>query len=259
MENKSQTDFDIFIRHYLTLHKYAVVDRLNVFPAPWFQGAPMIPLVPRELQSDADDLPALLPIDPDAGWFPNLLEEFAVSNERDYPPPFWNLLVVPDGLGSESLAAHLTKRLIIQFPGGKGYLRYFDPKNFVHFKRFLSPAHLRELYGPIIRWSIYFDKRWITEPASSITKTLPIHWAVNAKQFAALDRLRVLNQALFYWREELDRPWESLDEFRAYADLADALVVQEQRVQPDARDETIVSAVASQFPQDFHFNPNQFQ
>jgi len=219
----------------------------------------MVPLVPNELRSDADNLPALLAIDPEADWFPGLLEEFAVSYQRGYPPPFLNLLVVPENVNPKLLVKHLTDRLIIHFPRGKGYLRYFDPKNFVHFKRILWPNQLQSLYGPIAQWTIYFDKRWITELEPGVTEYVPQYWAVKDEQFAALDRLRVLNQALFYWREGLGRPWGSLDEFRVYASLADDITIQEQRAQPDERDETIVGAVGSQFPKDFRFNPNQLQ
>ncbi|MDR2014972.1 MAG: DUF4123 domain-containing protein [Azoarcus sp.] len=253
MKKPASTDF---IRH----HQYAVVDRLNVFPEPWFKSAPMIPLVPGEFRNDAESLPALLPIDPGADWFPGLLEEFAVSEESGDPPPFLNLLVVPKDVKPDTLARHLTNRLIIYFQQGKGYLRYFDPKNFVHFNRFLRPAQIQALYGPVKEWSIYFDKRWITEPEPGVTENVPSFWSVRPGQYAVLDRLRVVNQALFFWREDLDRPWESLDEFRAYANLADEITIQElQALPPDARDEDIVDAVSDQFPKDFHFNRIQTQ
>jgi len=252
---ETSTDFGALLAD----HQYAVVDRLNVFLAPWTQAAPMVPLVPRELRGNAEDMPALLAIDPEADWFPNLLEEFATSEKRGAPPPFRNLLVVPEEVDPELLAEHLTERLILHFPEGKAYLRYFDPKNFVHLKRFLRPVELQALYGPVIRWSIYFDDRWITEFEPGITENVPLHWGVNARQFAALERLRVVNQALFYWRKQLGRPWKNLDEFCAYADQADAMADREQRTQPDERDETIVRAVRHQFPQNFHLERNQFQ
>lgn len=242
----------------LARHQYAIVDCAHLFPEPWTESAPMKPLVPDELRSDAQKMPALLSLDPKRHWFPGLVDDLRRNEENAFPQFVANLLAVPGDVNSKSLARHLTSRLIVHFPKGKAYLKFFEIDTFVHLKRILNPAELQALYGSITEWTVYFQERWYSESAPGISKeAVPASWRVTSDQFAALDRIRLVNKVLRYWRDKLDRPWTSLEEFRAYADHADAILVRERQAQPGARDEPIVEATCRQFPQNFSFQSKE--
>jgi len=251
-----QTDYPTFLSH----HQYAIVDCAHLFPQPWTESAPMMPLIPNDMRGDAEDMPALLPLDdPGAPWMLDLLGDLTRCERFDSRPPIVNLIAVPKGTDPKALSRHLKERLVVHFPEGKAYLKYFLPDTFVHLKRILPPALLQALYGPVSSWTVYFQKQWVSEPTPGITENVPVFWDVTAEQYAALERIQLVNRVLSFWREDRDRPWASLAEFRAYANHADDAVICEQRAQPEARDSAIVSTIRRQFPKNFSFRLQDFQ
>jgi len=226
----------------LSRHQYALVDCAGLFPESWHQALPLIPIVPKELKSDTDTMPALLPLDPGALWFQHLLDHLEVVESKRWKPILSCLLAVPEDVSLESLTWHLRDRLIVYSPQARALLRYYDSYIFPHFQRVLHPAQLQALYGSITGWTVYFLKteetEWITEPPPGIMEHVPRFWSVSTEQDAALDRIGIVNQALDIWRAKT-RPWESLAEYQEMAAHMDAAIVREQRNQPDAGEETL--------------------
>ena len=233
----------------LACHQYALIDRVCLFPEPWHETLPLTPIVPKELKSNTDTMPALLALDPDAPWHQDLLKHLSVMERKGWKPIISCLLAVPEGVNPKLLVLHLQNRIIVHSPKRRAILRYYDSHIFSHFQRILHPNQLQALYGAVSQWTIRFENgagiEWISEPAPFITENVPKYWFVSAEQRAALDRIGAVNQALDIWRIKT-RPWENLAEYRDMAVRMDAIVAEEQRKRPDADEETIAfSAVKS--------------
>jgi len=230
--------------YYLDLlqrHNYAILDGTGLYKEPWYKTLPRVPLVPRELRSDEEKMPALLPLEPNAPYLAQLARDLYETNKNDNRSLISCLLAVPEETDPETLQKHLTDRLVLHSPQGRAFLRYYDSRVFLHFDRILRPAQIMCLYGPVAHWMVRFQKDWLMLPAPDIAdmKTVPLVWQVRAEQREGLDRVGTVNLALTLWQEEVDRPFADLDEWRALAAKADAHITQEQKRFPDASEKVL--------------------
>lgn len=209
---------DFYPIRLLRTHAYALVDREALggeVPPDW----PLIPLVPRGLESDAQRLPALLPLEEMAEAQRMDLLETLDNPLADDPLPVVTLL--DSDIDLEQMRVHWVNRLIVHLPGGQqALLRSYDPRVFAQLQWMSSPAQLAALFGPIRRWTIWLDGRWqsIRPPAHD---GLP-GGAISAEQAALLARIGQINEVLFSLPEQQRHPHEKASR------AIDALLVRAQ-------------------------------
>jgi len=235
---------DLFSRH-----DYAIVDLISIQEERWHSTLPMTRLVPKVLESDAEKMPSLLPLEPGAPYLADLADDLCIADEQGFKPLVSCLLAVPPGTDPERLQWHLTERLVLHNPQGRAFLRYYDSLVFLHFERILRPPQLQALYGPVSEWSIRFQKDWIALPTPDVedVQTVPLVWQVNRVQSEAVDRIGTVNLALKLIRERRRRPWESLDEWRAAAAWIDASIDADSRHAPDAAEDDLARRARDKF------------
>jgi len=214
-----------FYSALLQRHQYAFVDR--VFTSEkMLEGMPIIPLVPKELRSDAEQMPALLPLGQGAPYMSRLAAMMKAGEEDPSCNPVDTLIVVTPDIEQSRLESHLISRLICLSPKrGKVYLRYFSSDVFPHLLRVFSPAHLKSLFGPhgeVREWTYRFQNDWITVPAPYVTEdVLPLAWVVTKGQLEALTIVGDVSRVLDTYQERIGRPWNSHAEWDAKARVAE--------------------------------------
>jgi hypothetical protein len=210
---------DIFARH-----DYALVDRQMLDPEPWREALPLQVLVPKALRGDEEKMPGLISLRKlNSEQIERLAANLQAAKERREPRFIACLLTVGDeppyGIG-----IHMTRRLLMHTPDGRYFLRYYDPRVFVHLSRIFPVTLFAALYGPLTHWSIPFQDEWITLPYPE-TPLRREFWSLDAEQRLGIGRILPINRALAYWAED-HGPWKNLDHYRAAAECADRLVEQ---------------------------------
>ncbi|TJZ78714.1 DUF4123 domain-containing protein [Chitiniphilus eburneus] len=179
----------------LAQHHYAIVDRAAVNPAPWHQGLPLHPLVPSPLQSDADKMPALLPLGALTAPQRELVCDNLLAAQQGEDDVLLACLLEAPTADFGQLMQHLTTRLLLRAPQGRALLRYYDPRVFAHLSWILNREQLAELFGPITRWTCYLKGSWTHLPCAQ-TPVPGRYWGVDRQQRLQLDRVGLINTAL---------------------------------------------------------------
>ena len=211
----------LFYSGLLARHQYAFVDRA-VVPAETLEGLPIIPLVPRELRSDAQQMPALLPLAPEAPYMERLSVAMKMGEDNATLDPVDTLIAVAPDISQNLLASHLTSRLIVHFQRNKAFLRYYSSDIFPHLVRVLPPGYLKSLFGrrgEVQKWTYRFQGDWISVPVPYVSEGegVPNFWAVTAEQRKVLDIAGEINQTLDEYRAKMGRPWNDCQEWEVKA------------------------------------------
>jgi len=231
----------------LSLHDYAIIDRVGLYEEPWHKALPMTLLMPKLLRSDAEKMPALLPLGPQAPYLEELAEDLRTADEHGFKPLVSTLLTVPPETDPARLHWHLTACVALQSPQGRATLRYYDPLVFLHLDRVFNAHRYKEyFYGSVVSsWTLRFQKGWVTLPVPEVEdyKPNPLGLAsmllVDAPQREGLDRIGAINLALALWREKTGHPWPGLAEWRVLAAQADACIAREEKQHPDANEDEL--------------------
>ncbi|MDR0702841.1 MAG: DUF4123 domain-containing protein [Azoarcus sp.] len=194
----------------LAQHGYAIVNTggMREDDSKALQAAfPISPLVPGSLKSDAAEMPVLLAIDHlDDGQRKALLARLKKVEEKNNAHDWPACLIDAPEATHKGLALHLTRRLVLDSPRGKIFLRYFDPRVFPHLVRILPPERVCALFGPIQTWTIPFQKTWRSYKRPEITGIVPLHWWADAGQAGyILDGITLTNAVLLRWCAYLGR------------------------------------------------------
>jgi hypothetical protein len=248
----------------LARHDYAIIDRVGQFLEPWFESLPLTILVPPEMKGDAERMPALLPLTPDAPYLPRLVDDLEQAQQKSYHRPLISCLLK---LGPEppkhKPEYHLQDRLILYRAGTgfKTYLRYFDSRVFLHLDRILTLPYILTLYGPFVEWTVRFNnldgetvqKDWVTLPVPKYDGLVPLFWRAKPEQLDAMSRIPIVNLALSLLQEKIRKPW-SLDRWKSLALWADELIVAEQQSNPEATNKMLARYTRDTIIQtDFHY------
>ena len=171
-------------------HAYALIDRVAVTDAP--HDWPVIPLVPQGLEKEAHLLPALLLCtEMSETQQMQLLELFEQSHIQDQQLPVVTFL--HSDMDKNRLQIHWMKQLLIRLPqGGNALLRSYDPRVFIQLQWILQPEKIKELFGPVTRWTIYQDGNWRSFHPPEVDNL--IHTKLNVKQVDQLVRIGCINQ-----------------------------------------------------------------
>ena len=233
----------------LLRHDYAIIDRGGLFREPWHDSLPLTILVPSAMKGDAEKMPALLPLTPNAPYLPRLAEDLEEAQQKSYHRPLISCLLKlgpePSIFGPEQ---HLEERIML-FRAGTGFkicLRYYDSRVFLHLDRILPLPYILTLYGPFMEWTVRFNnlngdtvqKDWITLPLPKYDGIVPMHWQAKPAQIEAMSRIPIINLALSLLQEKIRKPW-SLDRWKSLAAWADELIVAERQSNPEATDKTL--------------------
>jgi hypothetical protein len=206
----------------LARHGYVIIN-LNGLPenkAEALQAAlPLSRLVPTGLKGDTARMPVLLSVaDLDDARRTALRAHLQMFEEKGHAC----LLDAPEATDRE-VRLHLTRRLLIESPRGKIFLRYFDPRVFPHLVRILPPDRVRALFGPIQHWTIPFQKSWRSYERPEVSGIIPLHWTTDAQQADyILKRIGPTNTVLRRWCAGLGRdiPPAEFDSLAAHIDRA---------------------------------------
>ena len=209
-------------RNLLSRHDFAMVDRQAFDSEPWHEALPMTVLIPKELPDDEEKMPGLLTLSELTDeQHERLFANLQAARERREVRLISCLLAVTGD--PNRVALHMTRTLVMHTPTdrylGRYFLRYFDPRVFVHLERIFPPTLLLHLYGPVVQWTIPFQDDWIT----LLPPELPIwrkYWAMDAAQRQAVGRILRVNRVLTYWARNHGQ-WKNLDDFRAAAARVD--------------------------------------
>jgi len=244
-------------QNLLERHQYALVDRLSVGEDAC-KGLPIEPLIPNVLRPHASVMPGLLPLDPNAAYWQDLIDNLKQAHEGKSQHLLSALLLVPEEIEPQRLHKHLTDRLVLEGPSDRYFLRYFDPRVFTHLVyRILGAKQIQCLFGPIREWTFRFQTEWITVPEPGITENVPLLWGVKADQRAALDDVVVLNKALSGQKLALKRNWESIDEWRAAAQAGTAALQVARHLYHLVENEDIASFICHSHIHGEHFHRHE--
>jgi len=246
------------IQPILAKHQYALVDRFSVGELAC-EGLPIEPLIPTVLRSDADVMPGLLPLTPDAPYLPQLVENIQYANEGVQQHLLSALLAVPPEIEHKVLHQHLRGHIAIHLPGAVRYfLRYFDPRFFPHLVfRILSTRQVRCLFGPILEWTIRFESEWVPIPVPQFDGPFPSILIASAEQKKSLDDVIVLNMGLLQRNQTLGREWANFDEWRVAMEASvAALQVAREAYRLEQRDD-IVAFISHALLHGEHFHRHQ--
>lgn len=175
-------------------HSFALIDRvaLSDIPTDW----PLIPLVPRGLENEAHLLPALMPCARLTDSQQIKLIESLEHAHRDHSPPTV-VTFVDSSADLEKMRAHWIRQLVIRLPqGGRTLLRSYDPRVFAQLQWMLRPPQMKQLFGPITRWTTYRAGNWYSAAAPDVMAEDETATQMNATQANQLARIGSINQVL---------------------------------------------------------------
>lgn len=141
----------MFDHHLLQQHNYGLINPLQVEASLW-QDVPHMPLVPRELAEQADQMPLLVAFDAMEAEARISLLDYIIAQQRSSKRPYFSALI-DSILPLATLQHRLTERLILFGPQGKAFFRYYDPRVFRHLHWVLRPIQLDYLLKGITQWS----------------------------------------------------------------------------------------------------------
>lgn len=173
-------------------HAYALIDRVAVNDTP--QDWPLIPIVPPGLENEEHLLPALLLCNEmTATQKVHLLESLEQSHIQGKSLPV--VTFIDSDLNQNRLRMHWMNHLLLSLPqGSRALLRSYDPRVFIQLQWMLKPGKLKELFGPITRWTIYLEGGWHTYYPPDVDDS--IHYKFDVKQAEQLARIGHINQVL---------------------------------------------------------------
>jgi len=216
----------------LQRHTHAVFDWTAVVPDDWHQELPVEPLVPRYFRNTDDDFfPVLLTLEELSDTqMRRLGENLEEAARRPYMLIPACLLYVDPDVHSKALVHHLTDKLMLEGPGrkkaGDRLIRYYYGGIFLHLLRILPPPRVRQLFGPVLKWSIPFQKEWISFMPPQTTEVIPRFWTTtDEEQSQRIERIGILNDVLKSWRERTGHRWDSVDALHADADKLERLLL----------------------------------
>lgn len=175
-------------------HNYALIDRKRVgeIPKDW----PVIPLVPRALAGQPDEMPLLLPLNLLADQqHREIFEEVEQMSAKGLLPWFETLL--SSELTPEKLAKHLSSQLLFKDKQNRPYLiRYYDPRVFAQLSWIYSVPEFRMFYGGITfsliqRWNLLFNGHWEDLPCPPLEGSQK--WPNQAEIEARVMRIGLIN------------------------------------------------------------------
>lgn len=175
-------------------YRYGIVDVAALPEDALPSGIGIEALVPELLAGDSAKMPGLVCLSRISGQVRAHLQdnlEAAFRGEKQHLLSC--LLNTEDACEPSFLRNHLTRRLILDSPSGKVFLRYYDPRVFEHLEWILEPSQRRALFGPITEWAICCPCRLrrITRPETGSSR-----WYVGAERRRWLDRVGLINQTL---------------------------------------------------------------
>ena len=195
----------------LQVHQFALIDQANLVPQGWHEGLPLLVLGNKALKASTDKLPALLPLESDAPYMEDLLQNLEEADPDALTP--CALLATKPGIAPERLQKHLANRLVVLVGGPqKAHLRYFDPTVFPKLARIIPPSRWHLLYGAIQTWTIPFQKEWIAFPAPN-PEQKDLAWIMTTEQWERTELIRYTNRTLTEYERLLGRPWENFEEY----------------------------------------------
>jgi len=214
----------------LQWHTHAIIDWTAVVPEDWHKELPVEPLVPRYfLNTDDDFMPVLLTLNElSETQMRRLSENLEEAVRRPYMLIPASLLNVDPDVRPKSLVHHLTDKLMLEGPGRKDsscLIRYYRGDTFLHLLRILPPRRIRQLFGPILKWSIPFQKEWITFTPPENVDVIPQLWATtNEEQSQRIELIGLINNVLKRWRDKTGHRWESVEALHADAEKVERLL-----------------------------------
>ena len=212
----------------LQVHQFALIDQANLVPQGWHEGLPLLVLGNKALKASTDKLPALLPLESDAPYMEDLLQNLEEADPDALTP--CALLATKPGIAPERLQKHLANRLVVLVGGPqKAHLRYFDPTVFPKLARIIPPSRWHLLYGAIQTWTIPFQKEWIAFPAPN-PEQKDLAWIMTDEQWERAELIRYTNRALTDYKKILDCPWENFKEYDETAIAIEHAMLKAQRL-----------------------------
>ncbi|UXY16285.1 DUF4123 domain-containing protein [Chitiniphilus purpureus] len=196
----------------LARHHYAIVDRFALNPAAWHEALPLRPLVPVQLQSDADKMPALLPLgELSAPQLVLLCDNLLAAEQGEADALLACLLHIPGG-DTDALVRHFSNHLLLRSPQGRALLRYYDPRVFVHLTWLLNPDQLADLFGPTTQWTCLLKHQWVSIPRPVAAESCQ-YWGASRQQRVQLDQVGLINAVLANWLAPASPAWADLSAF----------------------------------------------
>lgn len=176
-------------------HSHAIVDRAAMDGHALPDDIRPLPLVPAELETDADKMPGLIVLSSlSATSKAALVDNLEAALAGQTQSLLSCLLDVPPQVTTQALRRHLVSRLVLPCPQGRVFLRFYDPRVFRHLQWILDGEQQRALFGPVTRWTLCIsglESRPRPKATTHFTR-----WHVSAAQRAQLDRVGLLNHVL---------------------------------------------------------------
>jgi len=241
----------------LQSHSFALINRSKLLPQAWHEKLPLLALRHSRIGGSPERLPALLALQPGAPYMEALAQNLEMSQEQPELRTLCALFSLAEDIEPEPLRAHLSERLVAHLAsGGRAFLRYFDPSVFPKLARIIPAHRWRLLYGPIQDWTIPFQNEWITFPAPQ-TDIKAGAWVLTDEQWARVEHIRLINQALTDYQTAQDAPWESFEHYSQATETAErALLTAQQHYGLQDEGDLLAYAVdALTHGEHFHLHP----
>lgn len=200
--------------------RYAVVDAHRMEDLP--HGMPVHELCPNAFAGNAHLMPRLVDLqalsDEQRAWILVKLDHSVARREQ----PVVSMLLASEAPAHE-VVSHLKHQQAIRQGPSQAWLRLHDPYVFIQLARVLSDRALRELFGPVQRWTIWLADDWhqcTPQPRTGHEAeqgSLPL-----ARPWNAMLRIAAVNRCL------LAKGWTSLDQIIKNSQHIDELVQRAQ-------------------------------
>jgi hypothetical protein len=187
----------------LARHNFALINPSTLPWNVWLGKLPLKPIVPYGMEGDADKMPHLLPLPPDAPYLQQIADNLIGRPDRLV---LYCLIDAPD-LSPKGMWAHLYNVLLTRTHLSIYLIPFYDPRVFPHLHRIVPPQQLHALFGPIQTLSFPFQDEWVhyLRPETEPGKPVRLVWWVSAEQRRRIARVMDLREVLdLYQRDVMD-------------------------------------------------------
>jgi hypothetical protein len=190
-----QLEHDMELAHRtLNDHNFLIVNPMQVTKTEWY-GLPLLPLVPDFFKTQKKLMPVLVDLSQMSFDEKAELKARADQWDEDYDEPFFSALISCDE-SFKRVSSHLIRQMIVTNPSGKRYwLRFHDPRTFMHFPSIFKPEQMSQILGPAMTWT-YRNPFSGWASYNNNNQKLNANLIVDERQWSLIERIGLLNRCL---------------------------------------------------------------
>jgi hypothetical protein len=175
-------------------HNFLIINPMQVTKEEW-DGLPLFPLVPDSFKAQKKLMPVLIDLTQMSFDEKADLRARADQWDEDYDEPFFSVLISSNE-NIKLVCNHLIRQMIITNPSGKKYwLRFHDPRTFMHLPSIFNSTQMTQILGPAAVWTYRNPfSGWVRY--NNNEKKLSVNLTVDERQWKLIEKIGLLNRCL---------------------------------------------------------------